>query len=69
MFLNILKLHHKNILLNKNEKLIGTLQRLISAKSSNENNSFVYRENFATRHIGISQNEQDQMLKTLNLKV
>ncbi len=49
-----------NIKFLKNDNLM----KLIYCKSS----SFVFRENFASRHIGITRSAQENMLKKINVK-
>ena len=40
-----------------------------STSNSKNTNSFLYRENFATRHNGIGDKCQQEMLKTINIEV
>ena len=40
-----------------------------STSNSKHANSFLYRENFATRHNGIGDKCQQEMLKTINIGV
>lgn len=60
MFSKLIKLNSKNV------KQLSALNRLLS--TANES-PLAYREDFATRHIGINAKQQEQMLNTLNLKV
>lgn len=59
----------------KHPNRLMTLKRVISLEASklqasHENGSTsTYRENFATRHVGVGKKDEAEMLKILNVKV
>lgn len=65
--------------LRQSRALLGLIRRSFSIESrklqggheseSSSTNGFTYRENFASRHIGINKKQEAEMLKTLNVKV
>lgn len=61
MFLNTLRLI-------KNEKFLRLVAKRSVSVVSDSQNSLAYREDFSTRHIGISAKDESEMLKLLNLK-
>lgn len=65
------KIKHVRDLLNKTSELKYFRSISLSANKQQNNlsnNNISFRENFATRHIGVSENEEQQMLKILNVK-
>jgi glycine dehydrogenase len=68
MYANLLKNQSKNLKLFKSA-LKTDFNRFFSSSTSafNKNESITYRENFANRHIGVNQREEQEMLKTLNI--
>ena len=65
MYSNVLKLQSRGV-----QKTLSRLMRLDSSlyAASNLNSSKIgFRENFASRHIGVSEKDEKLMLKTLNL--
>ena len=47
------------------QSVSGTIKQQVTSKV----NSIAFRENFASRHIGVNPKAESEMLKTLNLKV
>ena len=58
------------IQLRKNEKILKLVSTRLSSSTalSDSHNCLAYREDFSSRHIGVSKKEEAEMLKTLNLK-
>lgn len=72
MYANLIKKE-----LNQSRRLYGLIRRVISIEScklqsAHDNGATIaatYRENFASRHIGVNEKVEIDMLKTLNVKV
>jgi hypothetical protein len=54
--------------INYNNRLILSI-RFNCYSDDTTSKSFIFREGFASRHIGISKTEQREMLETINCKV
>ncbi len=50
-------------------RTISIESRKLQLSHENEASTATYRENFATRHIGVNKKEEAEMIKTLNVKV
>lgn len=66
----------RKLLPSQSRALLGLIRRTISVESkklqiSHENSSasHTYREDFASRHIGINKKQEAEMLKMLNINV
>ena len=77
MYKNLLKFKNNNlgVLISKEIRLSRNFERAFTLKTFNQSsnlnneNTIGYRENFASRHIGINDQNEKAMLQTLKLSV